>query len=841
MSLKKAIHIFLILLILPRIQVSGGTTGKLEGIICDSKTGDPLEGVSVMILDTPLGTASTAGGLFSLSFIPAGTVRIRFRMIGYRDVLIEEVHIRPDLKTRLPEIKMEQTPIEAEPLVVKAELPPIQKDVTGTVARVSSESINRLPVDNIREILGLQTGITLDGHVRGGRSDEILYLVDGIPVRNMVMGGMGFSIPKLAVQQMEIQTGGFDSEYGNALSGIVNVVTRAGKNTASIQLRAESDDWPHITQKNRETRLSGLAQGPLIKERIFFLAAGESFTGGTRWWQDFRHAFQMPVTRHASGLIRLDGQAGPNTRMTLLWQGERQEWRDFEFSWRFNLGGLPRRRTGGSRVSFTWAQILSPKTFFIVILDGQSLRNRIGDGESHAAEMTPYEYDFFLQYVLRGSRIWQTDIRQDMWTLQGDMTSRIHPFHSMKIGFQAHAYRIDGSIIRYEPQMTYFGKPIFGRPLLNYSTAYRYMPWSGNAYLQDKIELPGETAVISLGLRYDFLDPRASRPLVEFVPSSSDVIAGEVQSWTKASFKGALNLRIGFSAPLSESSFFFANIGTYSQFPAFHYLYAGISPVTLRNGMSVLKGNPDLEPERGLMWEISYKKTFMKNSVLTGTYFSKQTRNQLDTKTFIPGNIRVSGDYGFAEYVNQGMAEARGLELQASKNGSSAVTGSFSLTWMSARGVSSTPETGIDYHQCGFPVQPGLHFLSWDQRITIKANLEFSLPFGLNGILIWQAHSARPYTYYPSADGIVPDDPDAPFVPNNRRMKSWSLLHLRMARTFSFQGPVKNVTLSIDCRNVLNSRNVLWMDSSGRIGGELSDPGAYDVFRRTRMVLETAF
>jgi hypothetical protein len=62
-----------------------------------------------------------------------------------------------------------------------------------------------------------------------------------------------------------------------------------------------------------------------------------------------------------------------------------------------------------------------------------------------------------------------------------------------------------------------------------------------------------------------------------------------------------------------------------------------------------------------------------------------------------------------------------------------------------------------------------------------------------------------------------------------------------MARTFSFQGPVKNVTLSIDCRNVLNSRNVLWMDSSGRIGGELSDPGAYDVFRRTRMVLETAF
>jgi len=62
-----------------------------------------------------------------------------------------------------------------------------------------------------------------------------------------------------------------------------------------------------------------------------------------------------------------------------------------------------------------------------------------------------------------------------------------------------------------------------------------------------------------------------------------------------------------------------------------------------------------------------------------------------------------------------------------------------------------------------------------------------------------------------------------------------------MARTFSLRGPVKKFTLSIDCRNALNTRNVLWMDSSGRIGGELSDPGAYDISRRTRMVLETAF
>ncbi|MBN1895069.1 TonB-dependent receptor [bacterium] len=821
--------------------LSAGTTGKLEGVICDSRSGDPLEGVSVMILDTPLGTASGRNGFFSLSFVPAGKVRVRFQMIGYRELLIEEVEIRPDLKTRLPDIHLEQTPLETAPLVVRAELPAIQKDVTGTVARVPGENVNHLPVDNIREILGLQTGITRDGHIRGGRADEVLYLVDGIPVRDGVMGGMGLSIPRLAVQQMEIQTGGFDSEYGNVLSGVVNVMTHSGKNNASFRLRAESDDLPRITQKSRETRLAGLAQGPLVQDKIFYLAAVESFAGGTRWWQDFRHAFQMPVARQSSGMIRLDAQAGPAARITLLWQGEQNQWRDYEFSWRFNLNGLPRRRTGGTRAAFTWAQILSYKTFFTLILDRQQLRNRIGEEEIHAAEMTPYEYDFFLQYVVKGKRIWQTDIRQDVWTLQGDLTSRIHPCHSMKIGFQAHAYRIDGSIIRYEPQMTYFGKPIFGKPLLNYSTQYRYLPRSGNAYLQDKIELPGEAAVISLGLRYDFLDPRASRPLVEYVSTSPNGMTGEIRSWVKSSFKGALNLRLGFSAPLSESSFFFANIGTYSQFPAFHYLYAGINPVTLRNGMSVLKGNPDLEPERGLMWEISYKNNFMKNSVVTATYFSKQTRNQLDTKTFIPGNSRISGDYGFAEYVNQGMAEASGLELQVSRNGSSPVTGSLSLTWMTARGVSSTPEKAIDYFEWGFPVNAGLHYLSWDQRITLKANLECKLPLGLDGILIWQAHSARPFTYYPSADGIVPDDQDAPFLPNNRRMKTWSLVHLRLARTFAFRGILKNATLALDCRNALNTQNVLWMDSSGRIGGELFDPGAYDVGRRTRTVLEMTF
>lgn len=818
-----------------------GTTGILEGFITDKKTGEPLIGVNVVVLGTQRGAATNDEGFFQILNLPAGRYTIKLQMMGYRIVNYENVVILSDLRTKL-RISLEEGVVETEALVVKARRPLIQKDITGSTIRVSEEKMEQLPISTFADVLPLQTGVTDEGHVRGGKTSEVLYLIDGLPVQDAISGDVGIHLPRSSVTQMGIQTGGFDSEYGNALSGVVNVITKSGNNEFEAMAAGEQDYFEGFTQCSRSRRLEGFVGGPVVKDRLFYFMSAEGHFSDTRWWQDFHDSegfptfFDSPISKDLSGFMKMDAQINSSMRLSVQGLYSSRNWRDYEFSWRYNLEGLPVRSREVIRGALLWSHILTKNTFYTINLSYHHLNSDIGEGSKYDMELTPYQYDFFLQYILSGNRLWRTNNRQDIATVKGDITSQISDRHLIKGGFQFQYYDIYGDIVKYEPQMTYFGKPMLDKPLLNFSTAYRYYPNMGSCYLQDKFELSSDGGVISVGIRYDYLDPRAKRPMVELIPVSEDEYVGEVTEYVDASVKGAFSPRVGFSAPLSVKGFVFVNIGMYTQFPMFHYLYSGIDNVALRSGMSVLRGNPDLKPETNLIWEVSYKHTLPMETVISATYFSKQTKNQIDTKTFIPSNSRIAGDYGFAEYVNNDRGEARGFEFSLARESGQMVTGSVSYTYMIAKGISSTAEQGILFFEWGIPEYSRLHYLSWDQRHTIKLNLNLHLPWGMEASSYWQYHSARPFTYYPSKDGFTPDDPLVPFVPNNDRMEPFYMFNAKVTQSFAldFLG-FKELVMYADARNIFNQKNVIWMDSSSRIGGELGDPSGYGVGRRTHV------
>ena len=113
-----------------------------------------------------------------------------------------------------------------------------------------------------------------------------------------------------------------------------------------------------------------------------------------------------------------------------------------------------------------------------------------------------------------------------------------------------------------------------------------------------------------------------------------------------------------------EQTFFFINMGFYFQFPLFDYLYSGINPEILRTGAkNVLAGNPNLDPERTIAWELGLKREINPNTVASVTYFNKKFANQIDAKTLVPFDSKFAGDYGFAQYVNNAQASAYGIEL----------------------------------------------------------------------------------------------------------------------------------------------------------------------------------
>jgi len=819
----------------------GGTTGMLEGRVTDKSSGEPLIGVNILIMGTSFGAATDVEGKYLINNVRAGVYDVRFSMVGYATVVMRRVTILPDLKTRI-DVDLSQAAIEMEVVEIRAERPLIQKDLAATAFSISEAKIERLPISGFSEVLSLQPGTTLEGNVRGGRTTEVMYLIDGIPAQDVITGGLGTNLPRSSITGLTVHTGGFDAEYGNAMSGVVNVITKGGSDLHNLSVRYERDGWLPERWHRQQDRFSELelsAGGPMVKRRLFYFTATNVTVTDTRWWQDFSRFFQSPVSQEISGFGKVEYHLNPTFRVSTQVLYSMREWRDYEFSWRFNLNGLPVRSRDALRLSTNISHTLSLHSYYTFSANAFHMRSRINAGSKEELSLLPHEYDFFLRYVTGGDRNWWSDTKQTIYTVKGDFTRHVSAIHLVKIGFELNQYEIYSDLVKYEPQLTYFGKPLVDAPLLNYSNAYSYRPRTGSLFLQDKIQIVEEGSNVSLGIRWDFFDPRAERPTVEFIPVRPNEYTQVVSGNVRARLKHQISPRISLAAPVGPASFFFANFGHYFQFPLFDYLYSGINPATLRSGAkNVSAGNPDLEPERTVMWEVGFKHGVSERVVASATYFRKAIRNQIDSKTLVPFDSKYSGDYGFGSYVNNAEANASGVEFVLHREQHERLTGSLSYTYMMTEGVSEYVGQRMNYEQWGFPLATQSFPLSWDQRHTVKLDADFRLEGDIDVNLIVLYNSARPYTYFPTRDGFSPADTTKVLVPNNRRMDEFVTINLKLTRRFGLDPASKSaIVVYADIRNLLNMKNVKWMDSSGRIGGELGDPGAYHDPRRVRVGL----
>jgi outer membrane receptor for ferrienterochelin and colicin len=826
---------FLIAAACTHILVYAGTTGILEGTIRDKRTGEPLPGVNVFLPQVKAGTSTDADGLFTIQNLRAGAYDVRFTIVGYGTKLLRDVIINPDLRTRV-KITLEATDVEMEEVVVIQGKPPIQTDVTGTAFMIGPEDLQILPISTPLDAMRFKPGVTLDGNVRGGRTTEVAYLVDGLPVQDLMQGGVTSTLPLSSVVGMSLYTGGYEAEYGNALSGVVNLVTRQGGDTHHLFVRANSDRLGTGDQQSKLFEGEVSANGPVIPERLFYVAAASSYLSDTRWWQDFQFFFPSPIEKTFNAFGKLDYVVSPIFRLGAQVLYTDHSWRDYEFSWRYNLNGLPPEDRSSDRIMASFSHTVSDKFFYTASLSRYHVHASIGGGGKDQVPVdNPYQYDFFLRYIVSGARALWMENTQDNYTLKIDGTMNPWSEHLVKMGVEFNLYDLHSDIVKYEPRKTYFGKPLVNEPQLDFSSSYEYQPRSGSVYVQDKIDLLKEGLLLNVGLRYDFLNPRASRPAIEGTIVGDTAYVQAVGPALPASAKGQLSPRIGLAMPVIENGYAFFNLGWYFQYPLFDYLYTGLDRVALAKGVGAVTGNPDLEPERSLSWEFSFKYAFPLDLVASFAYFKKESTNLTDTKTFVPGDSKVAGDFGFAEFVNNPYAVASGIELVLTRNKGGWVTGELSYTYMRAEGQAGSPYDGFYIAQYGLPPAKRTYPLSWDQRHTIKGVVGLHLPLQFEVLAAGEWNSGRPYTSYPTSTGFEPVD-GGPFVQNNDRMPEYFVMDLKVEKHFQLSPTAgSRLTLLLDVRNLTNAQNVAWIDSNGRIGGELGDPSGYYIGRRTRL------
>jgi outer membrane receptor protein involved in Fe transport len=239
----------LAILIFLNCPLYAAVTGKISGIVVDKESGDALPGASIIIEGTTLGNMAMPDGSYFIISIPPGEYSVKASLIGYQSVTMTEVQVISDRTTEV-NFKLKATAIEMEGITVTAERKAIEKDITSSVRTISTSEIKNMPVKEISQLLATQVGFVSKNyelHIRGGRAGEALYIVDGVETRDL-LGGLGkvtggMNVASADIEEVSVLKGGFDAEYGNVQSAVINLVTKEGSSkTTSSHFEFLTDD-----------------------------------------------------------------------------------------------------------------------------------------------------------------------------------------------------------------------------------------------------------------------------------------------------------------------------------------------------------------------------------------------------------------------------------------------------------------------------------------------------------------------------------------------------------------------------------------------------------------------
>ncbi len=224
----KPVWILIALLLLTQIGFSA-TTGKVAGVVKDNSTGEPLPGANVVIEGTSMGGATDIDGNYFIINVPPGTYQLRVTFIGYTSKVVENVLVQIDRTARV-DFAIDQESITGEEVTVTADREIIRQDVSFSQNNMSADKMQAVPASmHLDNALVSQAGVEQGEkgiEIRGSNYKEIGYYLDGVSLRNERMDQGMSMVSTTAIQEVQLLTGGFNAEFGNARAGIVNIVSK---------------------------------------------------------------------------------------------------------------------------------------------------------------------------------------------------------------------------------------------------------------------------------------------------------------------------------------------------------------------------------------------------------------------------------------------------------------------------------------------------------------------------------------------------------------------------------------------------------------------------------------
>jgi len=858
-----------------------GTTGQLAGVVLDAKTGEPVSLASVAIPDLKRGAVTDAQGNYVLVNIPAGKYSVRVSLLGYVPQLQQNVEIVPDFNTRL-DFKVESTVLTNVPeVVIRGERPLIQKDATGSAKFLSGDDLKYQPLRGYQDAVAQQSGVVnfklnIDNEaqnnntliIRGGRPNEVAYYVDGFSQQDPLTGVSTTAINNAAIEEIVVQTGGFNAEYGRVNSGAINIVTKEG---GEKYFGSGEGVYGDIMKKSRGYKnFSGALGGPLAPslKQITFYAAGERKDAEDRRssiiTKDVADPSQPGLFENGvlpsnssktwSGVGKLSWKPTPLKTLKLGGTFNQDQWRQYQNTYRFDLDHAPRFRDKNYSAYGTWNHSLNTRSYYEVKAN-YFLTDRIrGDGvffddlKKYAfpvgeadPSFDPIEAIFWFGNANKsGPHVWDDFLHRNSsyYGVAADYANQVSQSLQIKMGgdYQRHTLRYYN---HYFPTQLYedssgvllpkntldvdrYGYDEFGNRISGGLDGPKH-PKVASLYAQTKYERLG--LVVNAGLRFDYLTPSTQSLRSETNPLQSD--AGDStnlatrldpQDLQASKVYRRLSPRLGVGFPVSDRTLVHVNYGKFFQQPNLQDLYvsyAFLEHKVKTGGYFVGFGNPNLKPERTTAYEIGIAHTPTERSRIEAAAYYKDVKDLVEI-TNIPSTPNA-----FSSYQNRDFATIKGLDLSYTlrRVGHTTMTASYSLSW--AMGTGSVSQTQRNIAWTADEVPKIASPLAFDQRHKFSWNLDYRFAKGEgpawhgNRILenaginvLLNAGSGYPYTPTRIYNEVTLASVAAqPIGPINSRYGPWTIgMDLKANKGLNLGG--QNLDVYVWVLNVFNRDNV---------------------------------
>ncbi|MCH8327146.1 MAG: TonB-dependent receptor [Candidatus Marinimicrobia bacterium] len=913
MAHRFAVRVLFGLTLIAAQSVFADTRGKISGTIVDIAGSVPMAGVNVFISAENLGAITNAQGFYSILNIPPGKHTVSASFIGYKLHIVQDVLVSSDQTTNL-NINMETAVLEGEEVIVTAERPLVQADLTSTRSTITSDDIKALPNESFQALLATKAGVTVGSggaiHIRGGRASEVLYMLDGIAVTNPFSSGLGLSVSTNMISELTLVSGTFNAEYGRAMSGIINLVTRDGGSEFDGNARFQTGDmYSQNTQIFNDidqftplnfgrTDLSFSGPLPLFGATFMLTGTLQNNKGWLYGYREHNTWDYASLTTGATPYIAITGDSSrvpmnannsinvmgkitlrpwSSAKLTYQFTGARGKSQSYnsaaDHGWRFNPDGRYTNESTNRLHALHFSQTLSSKTYFTIKLadklaTAETYVHKLEfpytvmvdtDGDDVLEQITVPDWDFIRDngaylpndsawYSISGvdtawidaDAQWYTvtawaadsstvDIDVPMYvpynypgearttvpadhfiyggqqggyflsdhttrTFKFDFTSQIHAAHQIRFGAESNQYRLhrnNMSILLLESRSYQPYVPPISAAGLNHDE-YTRKPFDFAVYFQDKIEL--ENVIIQAGIRFDYFDPRDST-FADFNDPRTD---------TLATVKSQISPRLGVSFPINDRGYIRFSYGHFFKMPGFTFLYQ--NPDLKYTSSSYNRfGNPNLEPERTVMYEVGLQQQISPTMAIDATMFYRDIINWLSSEYhFIDNELR------YTRYITRDYGNVRGVTLSLVQRASTGLSVNLDYTFLFAEGNASSPDAAY-YDNLADPPRESekkVVPLDWDVRTSANATLSYRTQGGLGVSLISKFSTGLPYTPT-TTEGIRNAEENAGRKPVHMTTDFQALKNINMGR-YSLQVTLKVYNLF----DRLNERFVF--DDTGR-------------------------